>query len=101
MTRDVWSIRTELQLEKHAWDLVMFDLAIDSKRRGRDVLRLKVEDVARHRITVDRPGVRQRKTGHDIAPAPSGLAVRENARFGFRRLSADDAIAFLEQQEQR
>jgi hypothetical protein len=68
MTRDVWSVRTELQLEKHAWDLVMFDLAIDSKRRGCDVLRLKVEDVARHRITVDRPGVRQRKPDMILLP---------------------------------
>jgi hypothetical protein len=34
--------------------LAMFDLAIDSKLRGCDVVSLKVEDVAPRGITVDR-----------------------------------------------
>jgi hypothetical protein len=42
---DVWSIRTKLQVEKRTGDLVMFNLAIDSKLRGCDVVSLKVEDV--------------------------------------------------------
>jgi hypothetical protein len=42
---DVWSIRTKLQVEKRTRDLVMFNLAIDSKLRGCDVVSLKVEDV--------------------------------------------------------
>jgi hypothetical protein len=32
-TKDVWSIRTKLQVEKRTWDLAMFNLAIDSKLR--------------------------------------------------------------------
>ena len=63
-TKDVWSIRTKLQVEKLTRDLAMFNLAIDSKLRGCDVVSLKVEDVAPHGITVDRATVRQRKTGH-------------------------------------
>jgi hypothetical protein len=39
-TKDVWSVRTELQVQKRARDLAMFNLAIDSKRRGCDVVRL-------------------------------------------------------------
>src|SRR5215475_5235495 len=65
-TKDVWSIRTKLQVEKRTRDLAMFNLAIDSKLRGCDVVRLKVEDVAPHGMAVDRVTVRQRKTGHPV-----------------------------------
>jgi integrase len=65
-TKDVWSIRTKLQVEKRTRDLAMFNLAIDSKLRGCDVVSLKVQDVAPHGITVDRATVRQRKTGHPV-----------------------------------
>jgi hypothetical protein len=44
--KHVWSIRTKLQIEGRAPDLAMFTLAIDSKRRGCDVVAIKVEDVA-------------------------------------------------------
>jgi hypothetical protein len=44
-TKDVWSIRTKLQVEERTRDLVMFNLAIDSKLCGCDVVGLKVEDV--------------------------------------------------------
>jgi hypothetical protein len=54
-------IRTKLQVEKRTRDLAMFNLVIDSKLRGCDVVSLKVEDVAPHRMTVDRATVRQRK----------------------------------------
>jgi hypothetical protein len=65
-TKDVWSIRTKLQVDKRTRDLAMFNLAIDSKLRGCDVVSLKVEDVAPHGTTVDRATVRQRKTGHPV-----------------------------------
>ena len=42
----VWSIRTKLQVEGRIRDLAMFNLAIDSKLRGCDVVALKVEDIA-------------------------------------------------------
>ena len=44
--RHVWSIRSKLQLEGRTRDLAMFNLAIDSKLRGCDVVALRVEDVA-------------------------------------------------------
>jgi integrase len=65
-TKDVWSIRTKLQLEKRTRDLALFNLAIDSKLRGCNVVGLKVEDVAPDGMTVDRATVRQRKTGHPV-----------------------------------
>jgi ribosomal protein S18 acetylase RimI-like enzyme len=44
--KHVWSIRTKLQIEGRARDLAMFNLAIDSKLRGCDVVAIKVDDVA-------------------------------------------------------
>jgi hypothetical protein len=44
--KHVWSIRTKLQVEERTRDLAMFNLAIDSKLRGCDLVALKVEDIA-------------------------------------------------------
>jgi integrase len=44
----------------------MFNLAIDSKLRGCDVVALKVEDVAPNGYSVDRATVRQKKTGRAV-----------------------------------
>jgi hypothetical protein len=44
--KHVWSIRTKLQIEGRLRDLALFNLAIDSKLRGCDVVAIKVEDVA-------------------------------------------------------
>ena len=44
----------------------MFNLAIDSKWRGCDIVRLQVEDVAPHGHAVDRATVRQKKTGQPV-----------------------------------
>ena len=53
-------IRTKLQLEGRARDLAMFNLAIDSKLRGCDVVAFRVEDVAAGGHTADRATVRQK-----------------------------------------
>ena len=64
--KHVWSIRTKLQVEGRTRDLAMFNLAIDSKLRGCDVVALKVEDVAPNGYSVDRATVRQKKTGQPV-----------------------------------
>jgi hypothetical protein len=56
-TKRVWSIRTTLQVDGRLRDLAMFNLAIDSKLRGCDVVNLKVEDVALHGLAIDRATV--------------------------------------------
>ena len=40
--KDVWTIRVRLQLEGRKRDLAMFNLAIDSKLRGCDLVRLRI-----------------------------------------------------------
>ena len=64
--RHVWSIRTKLQVEGRTRELAMFNLAIDSKLRGCDIVALKVEDIAPHGYAVDRATVRQKKTGQPV-----------------------------------
>ena len=59
----VWSIRARLQLSGRIRDLAMFNLAIDSKLRGCDLVGLRVDDVAPNGYALDGATVRQRKTG--------------------------------------
>ena len=56
--KHVWSTRTKLQIEGRTRDLAMFNLAIDSKLRGCDVIAIRVEDVAASGYTADRATVR-------------------------------------------
>jgi integrase len=46
--------------------LALFNLAIDSKLRGCDLMSLRLEDVAPHRYAVERATVRQKKTGRPV-----------------------------------
>ena len=64
--KHVWSIRTRLLVAGRIRDLAMFNLAIDSKLRGCDVVALKVEDVAPNGYAIDRATVRQKKTGRPV-----------------------------------
>jgi integrase len=64
--KHVWSIRTKLQIENRIRDLAMFNLAIDSKLRGCDVVAIRVEDVAAGGYAADRATVRQKKTGRPV-----------------------------------
>jgi integrase len=64
--KHVWSIRTKLQVEGRTRDLAMFNLAIDSKLRGCDVVALKVDDIAPSGHAVERATVRQKKTGRPV-----------------------------------
>ena len=62
----VWLIRAKLQLERRTRDLALFNLAIDSKLRGCDLVALRIDDVAPNGYAVDRANVRQRKTGRPV-----------------------------------
>jgi integrase len=53
-------------VEGRTRDLAMFNLAIDSKLRGCDVVALKVDDIAPNGYAIDRATVRQKKTGRPV-----------------------------------
>jgi integrase len=64
--KHVWAIRTKLQIEHRTRDLALFNLAIDSKLRGCDLVSLKIEDVAPGGHVIDRTTIRQKKTGRPV-----------------------------------
>ena len=64
--KDVWTIRVRLQLEGRKRDLAMFNLAVDSKLKGRDLIRLKIDDVSAGGTIRDRATVIQKKTGRPV-----------------------------------
>ena len=64
--KDVWAIRVRLQLEQRKRDLALFNLAIDSKLRGCDLVRLRLNDVYVGGQIRDRATVIQQKTGRPV-----------------------------------
>lgn len=64
--KQVWSIRTRLQVEGKTRDLALFNLAINSKLRGCDVVAVKVDDVAPNGYAIDRATIRQKKTERPV-----------------------------------
>ena len=64
--KDVWTIRVRLQIEGRRRDLAMFNLAIDSKLRGCDLVRLRIDDVFAGLRVRDRAAVIQKKTGRPV-----------------------------------
>ena len=43
--KDIWALRVRLQMENRVRELALFNLGIDSKLRGCDLVPLKVRDV--------------------------------------------------------
>src|SRR5580704_13384113 len=64
--KHVWEIRTRLQIDQLARDLAMFNLAVDSKLRGCDLVAIRVDDVAPSGHAIERATIRQRKTGRPV-----------------------------------
>jgi len=75
LPRQVWAIRARLKLADNLRDLALFNLAIDSKLRGCDLVRLKVVDLVAGGSVRDRASVVQNKTGR-----PVQFEVSENTR---------------------
>ncbi len=64
--KDIWAIRIHLQNEHQDRDLALFNLAIDSKLRGCDLVNLRVRDVTHGDQILPRAMVVQRKTQHPV-----------------------------------
>lgn len=64
--KEIWAIRIRLQLGHRARDLALFNLAIDSKLRGCDLTRLRVQDVMQGSRVASRAIVLQRKTQRPV-----------------------------------
>ena len=64
--REIWAIRVRLQLSRRHRDLALFNLAIDSKLRGCDLVKLRVQDICQSGQVMSRAIVVQQKTGHPV-----------------------------------
>lgn len=64
--KEVWAIRVRLQLAERSRDLALFNLAIDSKLRGCDVVKVGTEDVLLSGPLRSRASVVQKKTGKPV-----------------------------------
>ena len=64
--KEIWAIRIRLQLARRARDLALFNLAIDSKLRGCDLVGLRVCDVGQGARVASRAIVMQRKTHRPV-----------------------------------
>ena len=64
--KEVWAIRVRLQIKRRKRDLAMFNLAIDSKLRGCDLVSLQVDDIASSGHVRDRATIVQHKTGRSV-----------------------------------
>jgi integrase len=73
--KEIWAIRTRLQLAERTRDLALFNLAIDSKLRGCDLVKLKVSDVAQGGRIGNRAIILQQK-----AQRPVQFEITEQTR---------------------
>ena len=64
--KDIWAIRVRLQIFHRDRDLALFNLAIDSKLRACDLVRLRVRDIAHGERVAPRAIVMQQKTQRPV-----------------------------------
>jgi integrase len=64
--RDIWAIRVWLQLSNKPRNLALFNLAIDSKLRACDLVKLKVRDISHGEHVASRATVMQQKTQRPV-----------------------------------
>src|SRR6266513_2524465 len=64
--KEIWAIRIRLQLDHRTRELALFNLAIDSKLRGCDLVGLRVHDVVHGSRVAVRAIVMQKKTERPV-----------------------------------
>src|ERR1044071_2693420 len=64
--KDIWALRVRLQMEHRVRELALFNLGIDSKLRGCDLVALRVRDVCHGDQVASRAVVVQHKTQRPV-----------------------------------
>jgi integrase len=90
----VWGIRVRLQVGNRFRDLALFDLALDSKLRGCDLIKLRVGDVMTASSVRSRVMVLQQKTGRPVQFEITEQARRSIAAWIDRRALGSDDFLF-------
>jgi integrase len=91
--KEVWAIRVRLQLASCHRDLALFNLAIDSKLRAYDLVKLRVRDVCHGAAVASRATVLQQKTQRPVQfeiTEPTREAV--GAWIGHASLTTEDSL---------
>src|SRR5437764_857752 len=87
----VWGIRVRLQVSHRTRDLALFDLALDSKLRGCDLVQLRVSDLVSASGVKRRVMILQQKTGRPVQFEVTDQARRSIAAWiEAKKLAADD-----------
>jgi len=91
--KEIWAVRVRLQIADRVRELALFNLAIDSKLRACDLVRLRVRDVAHGERVAARAIVMQQKTQR-----PVQFEITEQTRaavanwIGYARLKPEDYL---------
>ena len=64
--KDIWALRVRLQMKNRVRELALFNLGIDSKLRGCDLVALKVRDICHRDQIASRAIVLQHKTQRPV-----------------------------------
>jgi len=101
--REVWSIRTRLQVTDAKRDLALFNLAIDSKLRGCDLVAITVGDIALSGNVRDmrrtKASLIYKKTGSIRAVQLLLGHTKLESTVRYLGIEVDDALAISEQVE--
>ena len=84
LPRHVWSIRVRLEMVGNARDLALFNLAVDSKLRGCDLVGIRVTDVFAAGHVKERALIVQNKTGK-----PVRFEITETTRLSLEQWISD------------
>jgi hypothetical protein len=82
--KEIWAIRVRLQLAERRRELALFNLAIDSKLRACDLVKLRVRDVCHGRVVAARAIVLQPK--NSAASSVRNHRTHARSRGGLDRL---------------
>ena len=91
LPRHVWSIRVRLEMAGNARDLALFNLAVDSKLRGCDLVNIRVTDVFAAGQARERASIVQSKTDK-----PVRFEITETTRLSLERWISDPEMTGLE-----
>ena len=85
--KKIWAIRIRLQLADRTRDLALFNLAIDSKLRSCDLVKIKVRDIAHGSSVASRAMVMQQKTHQTVR-----FEITEQTRESVSRWISDQKL---------
>ena len=85
---EIWGIRIRLELASNVKELALFNLAIDSKLRACDLVKLRVLDIAHGGTVQSRAMVVQQKTSR-----PVQFEITKKTRIALQRWIALESLA--------